>query len=82
MEQEPDILTEEEMETERETGIPTIQPNTPPVAFARLVQIESVGAEIDGLLPIGTKIYIPHYAGDIIDEGIRIIGVNSVLAID
>ena len=77
-EEEAVILTEEEIE--EQANMP--QPNVPPTAFARFVEVVSVGQEIDDLIAIGTKIYIPHYAGDIIDEGIRIIGINSVLAIE
>ena len=82
VEQEPEVVTEEELEAERETGIPPMQPNVPDQAFARLVRIVSVGEECPKSILEWMKIYVPHYAGDVIDEGLRIIGINSVLAIE
>ncbi len=84
VEKEPELLTQEEIDAEEATGIPTPQPNIPDIAFARLVEIVNIWEDLKHEpLPLAqwTKIYIPHYAWDIIDEGIRIIGINSVLAI-
>ena len=77
-EEEVEVLTDEEIM--EQANIP--QPNIPPVAFARLVEVVNTGDEISDLVAVGTKLYIPHYAGDIMDEGLRIIWINSILAIE